>query len=62
MPESPYPMIPVEQAISLILQEIQPLQPIQVSFTEALGLVLAEDVHTAEPAPPSGQPQWTVMP
>lgn len=52
MPESPYPMIPVEQAISLILQEIQPLPPIQVSFSEALGLVLAEDVHAAEPAPP----------
>lgn len=45
-------MIPVEQAISLILQEIHPLPPIQVSFSDALGLVLAEDVHTAEPAPP----------
>ncbi|GAB4543162.1 MAG: molybdopterin molybdotransferase MoeA [Anaerolineae bacterium] len=52
MPESPYPMIPVEQALSLILQEIHPLPPVQVSFDEALGLVLAEDVHATEPLPP----------
>jgi molybdenum cofactor synthesis domain-containing protein len=52
LPESPYPMIPVEQAINLILQEIHPLQPARVPFSDALGLVLAEDVHAAEPLPP----------
>jgi molybdenum cofactor synthesis domain-containing protein len=52
LPESPYPMIPVEQAINIILQEVHPLPPQRVSFTKALGLVLAEDVQAAEPMPP----------
>lgn len=52
MPESPYPMIPVEQAINIILQEVHPLPPVRVSFTNALGLVLAEDVQALEPMPP----------
>ncbi len=52
MPESPYPMIPVEQAIDIILQKVHPLPPVRVSFTDALGLILAEDVQAAEPMPP----------
>ena len=52
MPESPYPMIPVEQAINIILQEVHPLPPVRVPFTDALGLVLAEDVQAVEPMPP----------
>ncbi len=52
MPESPYPMILVEEAIEIILREVHPLPPVRVPFTDALGLVLAEDVHAVEPMPP----------
>ncbi len=45
-------MIPVEEAIDIILQRVNPLPPIDLPFFEALGLVLAEDVHAAEPMPP----------
>ena len=45
-------MIPVEQAINLILQEVHPLPPMRLPFTDALGLVLAEDVNAVEPMPP----------
>jgi molybdenum cofactor synthesis domain-containing protein len=45
-------MIPVEQAIDIILQVVAPLPPIRVWFMDALGLVLAEDVHASEPMPP----------
>jgi molybdopterin molybdotransferase len=52
LPESPYPMIPVEEAIEIILREVHPLPPVHVSFVDALGQVLAEDVHATEPMPP----------
>ena len=45
-------MIPVEEAIDLVLQAVQPLPPVRVPFNDALGLVLAEDVRAAEPMPP----------
>jgi molybdenum cofactor synthesis domain-containing protein len=45
-------MIPVEEAIDLVLQAVQPLPPVRVPFYDALGLVLAEDVRAAEPMPP----------
>jgi gephyrin len=44
-------MIPVEEAIDLVLQAVRPLPPVRVPFNDALGLVLAEDVHAAEPMP-----------
>jgi len=34
-------MIPVEEAIDIILQVVQPLQPVRVPFHDALRLVLA---------------------
>jgi len=52
VPESPYSMIPVEEAIDLVLQAVHPLQPVHVPFHDALGLVLAEDVRASEPMPP----------
>lgn len=52
MPESPYPMILVEEALALIEREVRPLAPVTLSFIDALGLVLAEDVLAAEPMPP----------
>lgn len=52
MPESPYPMILVEEALALIEREVRPLAHVTLSFIDALGLVLAEDVLAAEPMPP----------
>lgn len=52
MPESPYPMLPVEEAIDIVLSQVHPLSPVGLPFTQVLGLVLAEDVHAAEPMPP----------
>ena len=52
LPESPYPMILVEEAVEIILREVRPLPPVRSPFTDVLGLVLAEDVHAAEPMPP----------
>jgi molybdenum cofactor synthesis domain-containing protein len=45
-------MIPVEEAISIVLSQVHPLEPVGMPFTDVLGLVLAEDIHTAEPMPP----------
>lgn len=52
MPESPYPMLLVEEALALIEREVRPLAPVTSSFIDALGLVLAEDVLAVEPMPP----------
>ncbi|MBE7471595.1 MAG: molybdopterin molybdenumtransferase MoeA [Anaerolineae bacterium] len=52
MPESPYPMLLVEEALALIEREVRPLSPVTMSFSQALGLVLAEAVLAAEPMPP----------
>lgn len=52
MPESPYPMIPVDEAVDIILRRTPVLSPQRVPFDQALGLVLAEDVRAAEPMPP----------
>ncbi len=50
--ESPYPMIAIESALSLVQQHVQ-LLPIQtMSFYKALGHVLAEDIFAQEPMPP----------
>lgn len=52
MRESPYPMIPVAEAIDIILDKVIALPPETRPFTEAMGLVLAEDVFATEPMPP----------
>ncbi|RPJ54750.1 MAG: molybdopterin molybdenumtransferase MoeA [Dehalococcoidia bacterium] len=52
MPESPYPMISIDDALAIIQREVQPLPPIMIPFHAALGLVLAEDVFADEPMPP----------
>ncbi len=52
MPESPYPIILIEEALAIIEREVQPLPAIQLPFHEALGLVLAEDIFAHEPMPP----------
>ncbi|HXW00856.1 MAG TPA: gephyrin-like molybdotransferase Glp, partial [Anaerolineae bacterium] len=52
MPESPYPMISVEEALTIIEREVRPLPAVTLPFDQALGLVLAEDVVAVEPMPP----------
>lgn len=52
MVESKYPMIPVEEAQQRILQRVQALESVEMRFKEALGFVLAEDVHAPENMPP----------
>ncbi|MFQ5613801.1 MAG: gephyrin-like molybdotransferase Glp [Anaerolineae bacterium] len=52
MPESPYPMIPVAEAIEIIMRETPVLPPASMPFDRALGLVLAEEVRATAPMPP----------
>ncbi len=52
MPESPYPMISIEQALSLIRREVRVLPAVKLPFADALGFVLAEDVFADAPMPP----------
>lgn len=51
-PGSKYPLIPVEEALEIILQQVEPLKPITVSLSDAHRLVLAEDIKATEPLPP----------
>lgn len=52
MPESPYQMISVEEAVATVLGVVTPRAPVRVPFLDALGLILAEDVYADEPMPP----------
>jgi molybdenum cofactor synthesis domain-containing protein len=45
-------MISIDEALRLIQREVQLLPAIKLPFTEALDLVLAEDVFAGEPMPP----------
>jgi molybdopterin molybdotransferase len=46
------PMLSVEQALERILSAFEPLEPERVDILDALGLVLAQDVHASEDIPP----------
>lgn len=50
--ESPYPMIAIEEALTLIRREVRTLPPVKMAFQDAQELVLAEDVYAGEPMPP----------
>jgi molybdopterin molybdotransferase len=52
MPESPYPMLPFEDAIVRVLAEVAPLPSETRRFDAALGMVLAQDVVAHDPLPP----------
>jgi gephyrin len=52
MPESAYAMLPVEEALAVVLSQAQTLAAVHVPLHEALGRILAEDVHAGEPLPP----------
>ena len=49
---SPYPMIPVEEALRLVLEHSAPQPVVELSFASAMGAVLAAPVVAAEPLPP----------
>lgn len=50
--ESPYPMLSVESAVNLILENSPAPEPIKMSVNGSLvGYVLAEDVQASEPVP-----------
>ncbi len=52
MPESPYPMLPVSDALNIVLAQAKPLPAATVSLDAAYGLILAQDVTAQEPLPP----------
>ncbi|RME18974.1 MAG: molybdopterin molybdenumtransferase MoeA, partial [Candidatus Zixiibacteriota bacterium] len=52
MPESPYPMVPVSEALAIVLEQALTLSKQVVSLRNCLGLVLAEDIVAREPQPP----------
>ncbi|MDM8527140.1 molybdopterin molybdotransferase MoeA [Anaerolineales bacterium HSG24] len=52
MSKSPYPMIPIEDALAHIERHVKRLPIVSMPFEQALGLVLAEDVFADEPMPP----------
>ncbi len=51
-PESPYPMISIEEALAIIQRQARPLPAVTLAFQDALGYVLAEDVFADESMPP----------
>lgn len=52
MPESPYRMISVEEALAAVLAAVHTGSPVRLPFLDTLGLVLAENVYAVEPMPP----------
>ena len=49
---SPYPMLPVPEALALTLAHTRVMTAHDVDLSRALGLVLAHAVHAADPLPP----------
>jgi len=47
-----YPMLSVEEALERVLSHFRPLEPERVGILEALGRVLAEDIHSDRDIPP----------
>lgn len=52
MPESPYPMIEIDDALAIIRRETAPLPIVTLPFQQSAGMVLAEAVYATEPMPP----------
>lgn len=51
-PHSPYPMLPVAEALDIVLAQAEPLPVTSVALADALGLVLPAAVTAREPLPP----------
>ena len=45
-------MISVDEALQIVLSQSQKLPPITVPLKDALGKILAEDIHAPDPLPP----------
>lgn len=45
-------MIPVEEALDMVLSVAQRLPPVTLPIHEALGKILAEDITAPDPLPP----------
>ncbi|MBW7883619.1 MAG: molybdopterin molybdenumtransferase MoeA [Caldilineaceae bacterium] len=52
MTQSAYPMLPVSEALAIVLAQATPLAPVMVPLAQARGLILAEAIRAAEPLPP----------
>ncbi len=52
MAEQTYPMLPVSEALAIVLAQATPLPPILAPLTAAQGAVLAADVVAPDPLPP----------
>jgi molybdopterin biosynthesis enzyme len=52
MNESPYPLIPVPEAVKIVLEHTKTLPTVSVPLKEASGLILAAEVHADAPLPP----------
>ncbi len=52
MPESPYEMLPVDDALEIVLAHAEPLPAETISIHDALGMILAEDAVASTPLPP----------
>ncbi|MCC7354610.1 MAG: molybdopterin molybdotransferase MoeA, partial [Anaerolineae bacterium] len=52
MPESPYPMLSVDEALRIVLEHTPVLAPMRIPFVQAQGRVLAETLRALEPMPP----------
>jgi gephyrin len=49
---SSYPMLAVDEALALVLAQVQPLPATSTPLAAALGLILAQDALAQEPLPP----------
>jgi gephyrin len=52
MPESTYPMLPVADALALVLAQASPLPPVTVTLAAAQGRILAADILAQDALPP----------
>jgi len=52
MTESSYPMLPVEDALAIVLEKSTPRAPQQIALGTAAGLLLSADIVAHEPLPP----------
>lgn len=52
MPESPYPMLSVADALAQVLAQARPLPSVIRPLAAVRGAILAADVHAQEPLPP----------
>ena len=50
--QSPYPMIPIDEALKLISSKLQPLSSSLIPTSQSLNRILADDIHAPSSLPP----------